>query len=154
MLKEFDSYNKLLHKKLDIQDGQRIWKHFQRFAEYSDLKDLYNRCIPVIAQFEQKIIEFQNDIDQKSFIIRSFDEALSQKADKLQTEMLQKYMDREFVKTDGITSFKSEIEYSVHKNDQKIKENSEQIQKTIETIEKKVKSLIKKETANLKGSYL
>lgn len=68
--------------------------------------------------------------------------------------MIQKYIDREFVKTDGITSFKSEIEYSVHKNDQKIKENAEQIQKAVESIEKKIKSEVKSSVAKIKGSYL
>ena len=33
-------------------DGQRIWRAMQRFAEYNDLKDLYERCIPQIAKFE------------------------------------------------------------------------------------------------------
>ena len=108
--KEFDKYNKLLHKKLDVSDGQRIWRHFQRFAEYSDLKDLYQKCIPVLARFEQQILEYQNDNDQKAFIIRRFDEALSQKADKVQIDMLYKYVDREFATSAGITSFKSEIE--------------------------------------------
>ena len=30
----------------------------QRFAEYNDLKDLYNKCIPELSKFEQKIISF------------------------------------------------------------------------------------------------
>ena len=47
-------------KKLTIQDGQRIWKHFQRFAEYDDLKDLYQRCIPQLANFESKVEDFDD----------------------------------------------------------------------------------------------
>jgi hypothetical protein len=37
---------------MDKSDGVKIWKYFQRFAEYSDLKDLYNKCIPEMAKFE------------------------------------------------------------------------------------------------------
>lgn len=43
-------------KKLTKHDGTRIWRHFQRFAEYNDLKDLYSMCIPELAKFEQKLI--------------------------------------------------------------------------------------------------
>jgi len=44
--KEIDSLTKNSFLKLDKIDGQRIWKHFQRFAEYNDLKDLYNKVVP------------------------------------------------------------------------------------------------------------
>lgn len=49
-----DNLMKMGH--LDKNDGKRIWKQFQRFCEYSDLKDLYNRVIPELQKFEQKII--------------------------------------------------------------------------------------------------
>ena len=32
--------------KLDRQEGKKIWESLQRFAEYSDLKELYSKCIP------------------------------------------------------------------------------------------------------------
>jgi hypothetical protein len=47
-----------MEKKLDQKDVAKIWAHFQRFAEYGDLKDLYNKVLPEIAKFEQKIINF------------------------------------------------------------------------------------------------
>ena len=53
----------MICRKLDIEDGQKIWRHFQRFAEYSDLKDLYFKCMPAIAKYEQQLQEFQNDSD-------------------------------------------------------------------------------------------
>jgi len=48
----------VLTSTLTASDGQRIWKHFQRFAEYEDLKDLYQKVVPEIAKFEQKMIVF------------------------------------------------------------------------------------------------
>ena len=47
-----------IQTRLSGNDGKRIWRHFQRFAEYNDLKDLYNKCIPELVRFEQKIIDF------------------------------------------------------------------------------------------------
>lgn len=54
--------HQLLPKKLDLQDGQKIWRHFQRFAEYSDLKSLYDKCIPAISRFEERLIDFQGQL--------------------------------------------------------------------------------------------
>lgn len=43
---------------LDIEDGKRIWRHFKRFAEYDDLKDLYQKVMPEIAKFEERLHDF------------------------------------------------------------------------------------------------
>jgi hypothetical protein len=53
LAREINEFAKDLSLKLDKNDATRIWKHFQRFAEYSDLKDLYAKCIPELAKFEQ-----------------------------------------------------------------------------------------------------
>ena len=50
-----------LGNKIDNKDAKKIWEHFQRFAEYQDLKDLYNKCVPELAKFEQKMINFSTD---------------------------------------------------------------------------------------------
>lgn len=47
-----------INERLHHSDAKKIWDYFKRFADYSDLKDLYNRVIPEIAKFEQKIIDF------------------------------------------------------------------------------------------------
>ena len=41
-----------IETKLDITESKKIWEHFQRFAMYNDLKDLYSKCLPEIAKFE------------------------------------------------------------------------------------------------------
>ena len=69
--------NHNLNLKMDKNDGTRIWKHFQRFAEYNDLKDLYAKTLPELAKFEQKIINFEQEIEKCNMIIRRFDEHLS-----------------------------------------------------------------------------
>ena len=75
-------------KRLSSTDGQRIWRTLQRFAEYNDLKELYQRCIPEIAKFEQRIIDFQGSIDRFNEIIRHFDESLIHKVDKALLQQL------------------------------------------------------------------
>lgn len=59
--------NKQIHfemnSKLIKKDGQQIWRHFRRFAEYDDLKDLYSKVIPSLAKFEQKIIDYQDELN-------------------------------------------------------------------------------------------
>lgn len=56
--KELDDQNLQLAKKLTIKDGERLWRHFQRFSEYDDLKDLYAKCIPQLSNFENKLIDY------------------------------------------------------------------------------------------------
>ena len=55
---------------LTKKDGVRFWRQLQRFAEYEDLKDLYKRVIPEISKFEQKIVDFEENINNSNLIIR------------------------------------------------------------------------------------
>ena len=80
-----------------MSDGKRIWRHFQRFAEYNDLKELYSKCIPQLAKFEQKIIDSADRIEQFNHIILQFDKELAKKSDKasvanLKQEVVQNYL--------------------------------------------------------------
>jgi hypothetical protein len=71
-----------MRQKLDQTDGKKIWEHFQRFAEYSDLKDLYNKCIPPLAKFEQKLIDYESEYVKITQVVARFDENLFKKASK------------------------------------------------------------------------
>ena len=72
-----------------MDDGKRIWKHFQRFAEYTDLKDLYHRCIPELAKFEQKIMDFNEQVYKFEQIVCNFDHKMLTKVDKTAIEEIQ-----------------------------------------------------------------
>lgn len=72
-----------MQAKLTVQDGKRIWRHFQRFAEYNDLKLLYNKFMPELIKMEQKILDFTLEVDQAKLIIRRFDETMTHKAEKV-----------------------------------------------------------------------
>ena len=36
-------------------DGKALWANFSKFPVFEDLKDLYLKCVPQIALFEDKI---------------------------------------------------------------------------------------------------
>ena len=44
------------------------------------------KCVPELARFESKIIDFILEIDKNSLIIRRFDENLANKAEKTTIE--------------------------------------------------------------------
>lgn len=44
-----------INKKMSNTDGQRLWRQQLRFAEYCDFKQLYNKVIPEISKFEDKL---------------------------------------------------------------------------------------------------
>lgn len=54
-----------------------IWKHFERFSLYEDLKTLYSKVIPEIAKFEQKIINFNTTLEKNNLIMREFDNSIA-----------------------------------------------------------------------------
>ena len=49
---ELHTNEKTINRKIDRDEITKIWDHFQRFAEYKDLKHLHAICIPEIAKFE------------------------------------------------------------------------------------------------------
>ena len=79
-----------------MTDGKRIWRHFQRFAEYEDLRDLYKKCIPEISKFECRILDFNDELQKCQFVLRKFEEILMQKAEKTVTNALYRYIDENF----------------------------------------------------------
>ena len=91
--------------KLDLHEAKKIWDYFQRFAEYSDLKELYAKCIPPLAKFEQKLIDYQNDYIRIENIITDFDKHMLQKANKVQFEEFQAQVMETFVRMEDQDKF-------------------------------------------------
>lgn len=60
--KELTSTNSELELKMNVEEGKKMWAHFSRFAEYRDLKELYQKVLPELANFEQKMINYNTDI--------------------------------------------------------------------------------------------
>ena len=75
--------NESLRNRLSKEDGQQIWDNFKKYSRYDDLKDLYSKTIPEIEKFEEKIIDYNLELEKIHIILRRFDEIMSEKASKL-----------------------------------------------------------------------
>ena len=53
-------------KKLSQDEGKLLWANFQKYAVYSDLSDLYTKCLPAISSFEDKLHEFHTELIKTS----------------------------------------------------------------------------------------
>jgi hypothetical protein len=65
-----------------MDDYKEITGNFNRFALYDDYKDLYNKCLPAIKAFEDKLIKFSSENILSQELIRGFDKHLSEKASR------------------------------------------------------------------------
>ena len=99
MENELDSMNtnissnkKSIERKIERDELTKIWDHFQRFAEYTDLKHLHTIVIPEIAKFEQKIIVYQKKLDQYDEILRNYDEVIQTKSSKTVLDQYKAYV--------------------------------------------------------------
>jgi NAD+--asparagine ADP-ribosyltransferase len=77
-----NNQTELLKLKVDVEEGQRLWNNFERYAMYDDLKELYMKTVPEIFKFEQKIEEHRTDLVKQNEILRRFDEVIADKASK------------------------------------------------------------------------
>lgn len=68
--------------KLSAKEGQKLWANFQDYAKYTELKNLYDKVMPAISSFEDKL-KSNNDrnirIDET---VRRIDEVICIKADR------------------------------------------------------------------------
>lgn len=125
---EITEYSKDLALKLDKNDATRIWKHFQRFAEYSDLKDLYAKCIPELAKFEQQIINFKDENEKQKMIIEKFDEHLTTKGSKTSVAEVYQYINQNCSQYADQEALKKKVESTLTKYDGLLKEQSNMIE--------------------------
>ena len=75
--------DKEIQRKVERDEIKKLWDHFQRFAEYKDLKHLHSIVIPEIVKFEQKIINNDKKLNQYDEIIRNYDEVIQTKFSKI-----------------------------------------------------------------------
>lgn len=47
-----NSQTELLKNKVDFDEIERLWKNFEKYSMYEDLKDLYMKTVPEIFKFE------------------------------------------------------------------------------------------------------
>lgn len=78
-----DEIKSTLAQKLELSALSPIWKHFDRFALYEDLKILHNKVMPEIQKFEERLISCDRELQKTSMIIQQFDNHMAQKANKV-----------------------------------------------------------------------
>lgn len=49
----------VLATKIDAPKIDEIWENFRNYVSFDDLKDLYNKTVPVVAKFEVSQAEFE-----------------------------------------------------------------------------------------------
>lgn len=77
-----------MQDKVTSKEGQEIWANFSKFAVYDDLRDLYQRCIPAISSFEDKIKLQKDELAKYNAVLIRFDEHLTAKAAKVHLDDL------------------------------------------------------------------
>ena len=87
---DFRAYDDHLAAKTSTEETQQIWDNFNRFAFYDDLKDLYNRTLPELSKFEERIIKQNAMLEKSEIILRRYDEVLTEKASKHDFKDLEK----------------------------------------------------------------
>ena len=98
----------MLALKVDKGDATRIWSYFDRFALYDDLKSLYSKCVPQLAKFEQKIMDFELAIEQAKMVVRGFDEGLSMKSNKSSIAALYDHISIQCARKGDLAQFQEE----------------------------------------------
>jgi hypothetical protein len=90
---------------MDKDELKGITDTFKKFASYDDMRDLYNRCIPEISRFEDKLQQTKNEIAQFTNVILKFDESMLEKCSKKQHELLKKDVYTSFLQKIDVEEF-------------------------------------------------
>ena len=93
---DFRAYDDRLAAKTSTEETQQIWDNFNRFAFYDDLKDLYNRTLPELSKFEERIIKQNAMLEKSEIILRRYDEVITEKASKHDFKDLEKMVKTQY----------------------------------------------------------
>lgn len=96
-----------------MSEIRRINDEFKLYSRYADLKSLYQKVVPVVSAFENKIIEFGKDSEQCKLMISRIDEVLSNKASKSLLESFRESL-TELVSKDMLERFEHQQDSKRH----------------------------------------
>ena len=125
-----------------------IWDNFQRYAFYDDLKDLYTKTMPELNRYEERIIEFNLELEKLQIILRRFDEIMSEKSSKIDLQKLERtltlYMKNSEYQ-DHTKALNEKIQRSIDRN----KELEDMIDSMGRNISKDIYNAVRKATSHL-----
>ena len=137
-----------LKNKSNTEEVLKLWKNFQNFAEYQDLRDLYSKVIPEIQRFEDKMQEMLNEQAKTSLIVKRFDEVLIEKASKQQIRELKLELE-EYVREESMKDFKLECGVNFDKSEAALRKMENNLDILGQNISKHIYGAVKKATAHL-----
>lgn len=71
-----------IYKKVDIKAMDALVECQAKFVVYEDLKDLYNKVMPPLEEFDREIQEISNKQEQQREVIQRYDVVMTDKASK------------------------------------------------------------------------
>eukprot|EP00352_Strombidinopsis_acuminata_P001186 CAMPEP_0176346568 /NCGR_PEP_ID=MMETSP0126-20121128/6324_1 /TAXON_ID=141414 ORGANISM="Strombidinopsis acuminatum, Strain SPMC142" /NCGR_SAMPLE_ID=MMETSP0126 /ASSEMBLY_ACC=CAM_ASM_000229 /LENGTH=76 /DNA_ID=CAMNT_0017694147 /DNA_START=577 /DNA_END=807 /DNA_ORIENTATION=- len=58
---EIKEAHKEIDKKVDHEEGMKLWKNFNKYAFIDEFQALYKRVVPAISSFEDKLKVFRDE---------------------------------------------------------------------------------------------
>ena len=142
---------KEIESKVGVEEGQSLWANFAKFAVYDDLKDLYHRCVPAIASFEDKIHGHRDELARMQEIIRNFDGLICDKPSKEQLNLLREYCNDTFILKQENETFKENSLVSFEGFEVKIVKLEELVKSTNKAMQKELFSAVRKAIGQLQS---
>ena len=88
-----DDMDARVKSKTDIKETARLWKETKRHPLNEDFKDLYNKTLLPMKDFQEQMYIYQSEHKQMREMIRNFDTTLLTKAGKVDFFEMRKNLD-------------------------------------------------------------
>ena len=82
---------------------ERLAAKMQGFASYKDLKELYGKVVPPLAEFEKSMQEFTKGHKAFEEMLARYDEIMAQKANKTSLIEVEKKCNEKYAKKDAMS---------------------------------------------------
>lgn len=134
--------------KADVLEIQKMKKKFEGYASYEDYKELYNKVVPPIQQFEEQVISFSGDLERNREVIRRFDEVMLEKANKSNLSEISDQMLR-FVSKDDFARFESRCERDINRNADEMRRLEDLLDSINAEVNNEIISAVKRATLHI-----
>jgi len=139
-----------VHSRVSEKEGKEIWKNFQNYSKYDDLRDLYQRCVPPISKFEDKIKAVRDDVAKFHQIIINFDSMICEKVNRETFKEYREEANELFLHKQEIERFMSDMREEQEQGRQRQNELEEIIKNQTKHFTRELNSNIRKAIGQLK----